>query len=125
TIVQECGLASTDRYYITAASPLHYAISSIDSSSQSRHCDPLTGATIFYGGSQISCYQNPLVGFFNVDFDLFAFLRTRAVGPQVKFLYGSLLSLATSIICHVLVIYVYQCIVEDLSGCNCLSPLGL
>ncbi|CAN6982504.1 unnamed protein product, partial [Brassica oleracea var. botrytis] len=100
-------------------------ISSIDSSSQSRHCDPLTGATIFYGGFQISCYQNPLVGFFNVDFDLFVFLRTRAVGPQVKFLYGSLLSLATSIICHVLVIYVYQCIIEDLSSCNCLSPLGL
>ena len=29
TIVQKCGLASTDRYYITAASPLYYAVSSI------------------------------------------------------------------------------------------------
>ncbi|WZZ73649.1 hypothetical protein YC2023_085019 [Brassica napus] len=29
TIVQKCGLASTDRYYITAASPLYYTVSNI------------------------------------------------------------------------------------------------
>ncbi|CAG7886269.1 unnamed protein product [Brassica rapa] len=82
----------------------------------------LSQAVIFYGVSRNSCFQNPLVGLFNVDFDLCAFLRTRALGLQVKCLYGSLLSLATSIFRHVLV---YQFIVENLSSCNRLSPLGL
>ncbi|CAN6930730.1 unnamed protein product [Brassica oleracea] len=123
TTVQERGHASSNLYYITVAFPFHYAVLSIDGSSQSRHCDLLTGAAIFYGGSRTFCYQNPLVGFFNVDFDFFAFLRTRALGLQVKLLYGSLLSLATSIFCHVLVVFVYQFTVENLSGCNRLSPL--
>ena len=106
TIVQECGLARSDLYYVTAAPPLHYAVSSIDGSSHSWHCDSLTGAAIIYRGSQTSCYQNPLVGFFNVNFDFFAFLRMRALGLQVKLLFRSLLSLATSIIHYVLVIFV-------------------
>ena len=49
--------------------------------------------------------KNLLVGLFNVDFDFFAFLRTRALRIQVKLLYGSILSLVTSIIRHVLVIF--------------------
>lgn len=63
----------------------------------------------------VNCSQNPLVGFFNVDFDFLAFLQTQALGIQVKFFYGSLLSLATSIIYHVFVIFVYQLAVENLS----------
>ncbi|CAN7094486.1 unnamed protein product [Brassica rapa subsp. narinosa] len=101
------------------------SVSSIDGSSQSHLCDFPTGAVIFYGVSRNSCFQNSLVGLFNVDFDLCAFLRTRALGLQVKCLYGSLLSLATSIFRHVFVIFVYQFIVENLSNCNRLSPLGL
>ena len=125
TIVQECGHARFARFYVIVASPSHYAVSSIDGSSQSHLCDFPTGAVIFYGVSRNSCFQNPLVGLFNVDFDLCAFLRTRALGLQVKCLYGSLLSLATSIFRHVFVIFVYQFIVENLSNCNRLSPLGL
>ncbi|KAG5403849.1 hypothetical protein IGI04_009968 [Brassica rapa subsp. trilocularis] len=79
TTVQEYRLAIFTRYYITVASLLHYAVSSIDSSSHSRYCDPVTGSVILYGGSQTYCSQNSLVGFFNVDFDFFAFLRTRAL----------------------------------------------
>ena len=71
------------------------------------------------------CSQNPLIGFFKVDFNVCAFLRMQALGLQVKFLFGSLLSLATSIFHLVLVIFVYQLIVEDLSGCNRFSPLDL
>ena len=56
-------------------------------------------------------------------FRLFAFLRTRVLGLQVKLLYGSLLSLSTSIFRYVLVVFVYELTVEDLSGCNRLSPL--
>ncbi|CAN6878807.1 unnamed protein product, partial [Brassica oleracea] len=74
TIVQECGLASSNRYYVIDASLLHYAVSSIDGSSQSWYCDPLTRAAIFYGG-WTSCYQNPLVGLFNVDFDFLRFFE--------------------------------------------------
>uniref|UniRef100_M4DXZ8 Uncharacterized protein n=1 Tax=Brassica campestris TaxID=3711 RepID=M4DXZ8_BRACM len=120
--VQECGFASSDCYYNIAASPLHYAVSSIDGSSQ---CDPFLGAAIVYGGSQTSCYQNPLVGFFNVDFDFFAFFRMQALGLQVKLLYGSLLSLATSILRYVLIVSVYLFTFEDHSGCNRLSPWGV
>ncbi|CAN7123937.1 unnamed protein product [Brassica rapa subsp. narinosa] len=40
--VQECGVARFARYYVIAASPSHYAVSSIDGSSQSRLCSPLT-----------------------------------------------------------------------------------
>ncbi|CAF2050189.1 unnamed protein product, partial [Brassica napus] len=120
--VQECGFASSDCYNNIAASPLHYAVSSIDGSSQ---CDPFLGAAIVYGGSQTSCYQNPLVGFFNVDFDFFAFFRMQALGLQVKLLYGSLLSLATSILRYVLIVSVYLFTVEDHSGCNRLSPWGV
>ncbi|CAN6825223.1 unnamed protein product [Brassica oleracea] len=90
TFVQECGLASSSRcyvsitvrhlkhlwfftkfarFYVTIAS-----ISSIDGFSQSYLCDSLTGAVIFYGVSRNSCSQNPLVGFFHVDFDLCVFL---------------------------------------------------
>ncbi|CAF1815584.1 unnamed protein product [Brassica napus] len=90
TFVQECGLASSSRcyvsitlrhlkhqwfftkfarFYVTVAS-----VSSIDGSSQSYLCDSLTGAVIFYRVSQNYCSQNPLVGFFNVDFDLCVFL---------------------------------------------------
>ncbi|KAF2570083.1 hypothetical protein F2Q70_00001814 [Brassica cretica] len=72
-----------------------------------------------------NCSQNPSIGLFNVDFDFFAFLRTRALGIQVKLLYGFLLSLATSIIRHVLVIFVYHFTVENFSGCNRLSPWGV
>ena len=79
TIVQKCRLTSSDRYYAIPAFPSHYAVSNIDGYSQSRHYDPLTGAAIFYGVSQTSCYQNPLVGFFNIDFDFFAFLRTQTL----------------------------------------------
>ncbi|CAF2103582.1 unnamed protein product [Brassica napus] len=120
--VQECGFASSDCYNNIAASPLHYAVSSIDGSSQ---CDPFLGAAIVYGGSQTSCYQNPVVGFFNVDFDFFAFFRMQALGLQVKLLYGSLLSLATSILRYVLIVSVYLFTVEDHSGCNRLSPWGV
>ncbi|KAH0944107.1 hypothetical protein HID58_003744, partial [Brassica napus] len=88
-------------------------------------CDPFLGAAIVYGGSQTSCYQNPLVGFFNVDFDFFAFFRMQALGLQVKLLYGSLLSLATSILRYVLIVSVYLFTVEDHSGCNRLSPWGV
>ncbi|WZZ86828.1 hypothetical protein YC2023_115407 [Brassica napus] len=38
--VQECGFARFDHYYVTAASLLHYAVSNIDDSSQSRICGP-------------------------------------------------------------------------------------
>ncbi|WZZ78572.1 hypothetical protein YC2023_099144 [Brassica napus] len=78
-----------------------------------------------YRCSQTSCSQNPLIGFFKVEFDFFAFLLTRALGLQVKLLYGSLLSLATSIFCHVLVIFAYQFNIENLSSCNRLSPLDI
>ncbi|WZZ65536.1 hypothetical protein YC2023_076906 [Brassica napus] len=125
TIVQECGLVRSSRYYTTAAYPSHYAVSIIDGSSQVRLCDHLTGAAIFYRVSWTTCYQNPLVGFFIVVFDFFALFRTRALGLQVKLLYGSLLSLATPISLYVLVIFIYQFIVEDLSSCIRLSPLGL
>lgn len=50
---------------------------------------------------------DPLIGFFNVDFDFSVFLRIQAIGLQVKFFYGSLLSLATSILCYILVILVF------------------
>ncbi|CDY26078.1 BnaC06g11180D [Brassica napus] len=151
SIVQECGLARFTCYYVTVASPSHYAVSSIDGSSHNRSysfpthifvaktiavsiidgssqvrlCDHLTGAAIFYRVSWTTCYQNPLVGFFIVVFDFFALFRTRALGLQVKLLYGSLLSLATPISLYVLVIFIYQFIVEDLSSCIRLSPLGL
>ncbi|CAH8318618.1 unnamed protein product [Eruca vesicaria subsp. sativa] len=125
TTVQEYGFARFSRYYVTDASPLHYDVSSIDGSSQSWYRNPLSGADIFYGGSQTSCSQNPLVRLFNVDFDFFAFFRMRALGLQVKLLYGSLLSLAMSIFRYVLAIFVYQFTVEDLSGYNRLSLLGL
>ncbi|KAF2533062.1 hypothetical protein F2Q70_00030203 [Brassica cretica] len=72
-----------------------------------------------------NCSQNPLIGFFKVDFDVCAFFRTQALGLQVKLLFGSLLSLATSIFRLVLVISVYQFTVENLSGCNRLYPLVL
>ncbi|CAN6929160.1 unnamed protein product, partial [Brassica oleracea] len=36
SIVQECGLARFTSYYVTVASPSHYAVSSIDVSSQNR-----------------------------------------------------------------------------------------
>ncbi|KAL0704091.1 hypothetical protein Bca4012_070516 [Brassica carinata] len=62
-----------------------------------------------------SCSQNPLIGFFNVDFDFIAFSRMRALGLQVKLLYGSLFSLATSIICHVLVFLASQFAADFLS----------
>ncbi|KAF3545620.1 hypothetical protein DY000_02008645 [Brassica cretica] len=39
-LLQECGPARSSRYYITAASPSQYAISSIDGFSQSRLYDP-------------------------------------------------------------------------------------
>ncbi|CAF2057351.1 unnamed protein product [Brassica napus] len=120
-----CGLVRSSRYYTTAAYPSHYAVSIIDGSSQVRLCDHLTGAAIFYRVSWTTCYQNPLVGFFIVVFDFFALFRTRALGLQVKLLYGSLLSLATPISLYVLVIFIYQFIVEDLSSCIRLSPLGL
>ncbi|KAJ4917341.1 Uncharacterized protein Rs2_02891 [Raphanus sativus] len=67
--------------------------------------------------------QNPLVGFFKVDFDVCAFLLTRALGLQVKFLFGSLLSLAISIFSLVLVISIYQITIEYSSACNQYSPL--
>ncbi|KAF3583374.1 hypothetical protein F2Q69_00028218 [Brassica cretica] len=114
----KCGLARPSRYYVTAATPTHYAVSSIDGSSQICLCDSLTGAASLYRGSRTSRSQNPLAGFFNVIFDLCAFFRTRALGIQVKFLYGFLISLATSIPRYVLVIFVYQFTVEDLSVCN-------
>ncbi|CAN6929192.1 unnamed protein product [Brassica oleracea] len=120
-----CGLVRSSRYYTTAAYPSHYAVSIIDGSSQVRLCDHLTGAAIFYRVSWTTCYQNPLVGFFNVVFDFFALFRTRALGLQVKLLYGSLLSLATPISLYVLVIFIYQFIVEDLFSCIRLSPLDL
>ncbi|WZZ34683.1 hypothetical protein YC2023_018084 [Brassica napus] len=53
--VQECGLARPARYYVTAASPSHYAVLNIDGSSQSCVSDFLTIAAIFYGNSWISC----------------------------------------------------------------------
>ncbi|KAF2561832.1 hypothetical protein F2Q70_00016931 [Brassica cretica] len=49
--VQECGLARPARYYVTAASPSHYAFLNIDGSSQNWLCDFLTGAAILYGNS--------------------------------------------------------------------------
>ncbi|WZZ34244.1 hypothetical protein YC2023_017645 [Brassica napus] len=116
TTVQEYGLTRFTRYYVTVASPLHYVVSSIDVSSQSRHCDPVTGSVILYGGSQTYCSQNSLVGFLNVDFDFFAFLRTRALGLQVKLLYGSLLSLATSIFRHVLVFFAFISLPSKISA---------
>ena len=41
-IVQECGLARFTRHYVTVAFPTHYAVSSIDGSSQSWLYDPLS-----------------------------------------------------------------------------------
>ncbi|KAG5401068.1 hypothetical protein IGI04_015675 [Brassica rapa subsp. trilocularis] len=105
-------------YYVTAESPLHYTVSSINDYLHSRHCEPLTRAVILYGVSQTSYSLNLLVGFFNVDLDFFAFLRTWVLGLQVKLLYGSLLSIATSIFRHILVIFIYQFAVDDLSSCN-------
>ena len=123
TTEQECELVRSAHYYITAACPLYFIVSSIDDSLHSRHCDPLTRAVILYGVSQTSYSQNLLVGFFNVDLDFFVFLRTWVLGLQVKLLYGSVLSIATSIFCHILVIFVYQFAVDDLCGCNRLSSL--
>ncbi|WZZ69749.1 hypothetical protein YC2023_081119 [Brassica napus] len=249
TTVQECGFARSVRYHITAASPSYYAVSSIDGSSKSQLCDLQLGAAIFNRSSRMSCSsrtpihrvftdalrplfirakispsaealtttttitpqavvktftfrlerfstfsgellessprflqvpvfccsssnwtaffwvgsptpmasdspsllqrvsmegqppplspaihassetwlncsQNPMIGFFKVDFDVCAFLRTQALGLQVKLLFGSLLSLATSIFHLVLVIFVYELTVENRSGCNRLSLLG-
>ncbi|KAH0903725.1 hypothetical protein HID58_043228 [Brassica napus] len=73
-------------------------------------------ATVF------NCYQNPLVGFFKVDFDVCAFLQTRALGLQVKLLFGFLLSLAISFIRLVSVIFIYQITVEYSSNCNQFGP---
>lgn len=69
--------------------------------------------------------QNPSIGFFKVDYDVCAFFRTRALGLQVKLLFGSLLSLATSIFCFGLVIFVYQFTIKLCFRCNrlCLSDL--
>ncbi|KAH0910529.1 hypothetical protein HID58_033850, partial [Brassica napus] len=49
--VQECGYTKFTRYYFTAASPSHYAVSSIDGSSHNRLCGSpihflLTGTTV-------------------------------------------------------------------------------
>ncbi|KAF3542079.1 hypothetical protein F2Q69_00018447 [Brassica cretica] len=49
---------------------------------------------------------------------------TEVLGIQVKLLYGSLLSLATFIPRYVLVIFVYQFTIEDLSICNELKLFG-
>ncbi|KAF3600552.1 hypothetical protein F2Q69_00033503 [Brassica cretica] len=49
TTMQECGLAKFDCYYVIAAIPSHYAVSSIDGSSKSRFYDPLTEPAISYG----------------------------------------------------------------------------
>ncbi|WZZ00397.1 hypothetical protein YC2023_072725 [Brassica napus] len=40
--VQECAFARFTQYYVIVAFPSHYAVSSIDGSSQSRLCSPLT-----------------------------------------------------------------------------------
>ncbi|KAG5391656.1 hypothetical protein IGI04_021619 [Brassica rapa subsp. trilocularis] len=100
-------------------------VSIINGSSHNCLCDPFTEAVTFYGSSRTSCSQNSLIGFFNVDFDFFAFVRTHDLGLQVKLFYGSLLSLTIFIIRHVLVIFVYRFTVEDFSHCNLLSPLDL
>ncbi|CAH8319659.1 unnamed protein product [Eruca vesicaria subsp. sativa] len=63
-------------------------------------------------------FQNPLIGFFNVDIDFFVFYRTRALELQVKIFCGFLLSLATSIFRGVLIMLAYHLTVEYLSGCN-------
>lgn len=42
---------------------------------------------------------------FNFDFEFFAFSQTQILKIQSKILYGSLFSLATSIIHHILIIF--------------------
>lgn len=69
-----------------------------------------------------NCSYNPLVGFFNVDFDICVFFRTCIIGLQVKIFDRFILSLAISIICHVLVILAIQFTVELFSDCNHPNP---
>ncbi|CAF2284170.1 BnaA04g17000D [Brassica napus] len=85
---------------------------------------PLPPAIQAFSETWFNCSQNPMVGFFKVNFDVGAFLRMQALGLQVKLLFRYLLSLATSIFHLVLVIFVYQLTVEDHSGCNGFGPLG-
>ncbi|KAL0790324.1 hypothetical protein Bca101_006570 [Brassica carinata] len=40
--IYQCGLAKFSRYYVSVAFPSHYAVSSIDGSSQNRHYGPPT-----------------------------------------------------------------------------------
>ncbi|CAG7910528.1 unnamed protein product, partial [Brassica rapa] len=112
TIVQECGLARFTNY-ITAAPPSHYAVSSIDSSSQSQLCDFQTGVVarrpiaissqiglqIFNGsyGSRASHLKFlpikiPTSSYrcINVVFDYQLFFRTIAMGSKVKLPFGFL-----------------------------------
>ncbi|KAJ0260084.1 hypothetical protein HA466_0063380 [Hirschfeldia incana] len=79
------------------------------------HCQEI------YASSEMgcNCSQNPLIGFFKVVFDVCAFFQTQALGLQVKLFYGCFLSLATSIICFILVI-----VLAFVFHCNLLSPPG-
>lgn len=73
----------------------------------------------------INSTQNPLVGFFNVDFNFLVFFRMHALGIQMKIFYGLLLSLATAALRYGLIMLAYQFTVEYLSGCNRFSLLGV
>ncbi|KAH0898523.1 hypothetical protein HID58_048091 [Brassica napus] len=116
--VQECGLARPARYYVTAASPSHYAVLNIDVLLRQPLRTSLQRREIHaYSETDFNCSQNPLVGFFNVDFDFFVFFRTRALELKVKIFYGVLLSLATTFFCYLTV--------EYLSGHNLLNPSGV
>lgn len=86
---------------------------------------PLLPAIQASSETWFNCSQSPWSGFFKVDFDVCAFLRMHALRLQVKFFFGSLLSLATFIFYPVLFIFVYQLTIEDLSGCNRFCLLGL
>ena len=66
------------------------------------------------------CFLKQLIRFFKVVI-VCASLQMHALGLQVKLLFSPL---AISICCFVLVIFVYLFTVEDISGCNRLSPLG-
>ncbi|KAH0899868.1 hypothetical protein HID58_049436, partial [Brassica napus] len=104
-IVQECCFARVAHDYVTAASLSHYAVSSIDDSSQSRSSFPnllvagtivgLRTVNVAYGSRASHLKFLPLnipaaYRCINVVFDYQLFFQTIAMGTKVEFSFGFL-----------------------------------
>ncbi|WZY80330.1 hypothetical protein YC2023_026714 [Brassica napus] len=128
--------------YVSAAPLSQYAVSSIDGSSQIRFYNllPFPSSQELPCKSVVSLVLIATITSLRLHYimpsqastvlhsaTLSSELQssTEALGLQVKLLYGSLLSLATSILRYVLIVSVYLFTVEDHSGCNRLSPWGV